>query len=122
VRQVALIEDDEDVRDALGQLLPRHGIALTVAEHGAAALASLRERRLRPAAVVLDLWMPVMTGGEFLRAQAAEPLVAGVPVIVLTADSTLGLELPSVVRRIVHKPFLVEAVVQALERVWADRA
>ena len=54
---------------------------MTEAGNGAEALALLRTTQ--PDVIVLDLWMPIMDGWEFRKAQAqAHP---GIPLVVLSA-------------------------------------
>jgi CheY-like chemotaxis protein len=82
---VLVIEDDADVRNALDELLTGEGYEVTVTSDGAEALDRLRAG-LRPTVIVLDLMMPRMDGWDFRRAQLAEPTLAPVPVVLLTAS------------------------------------
>jgi CheY-like chemotaxis protein len=82
--QVLLVEDDAELRDALLDILAAQGYQVRTAANGEEALRRVRE--LRPAVIVLDLMMPVMTGGTFLELRANDPVLASVPVIVLTAQ------------------------------------
>jgi len=61
---------------------------------------------------VLDLNMPVMTGQEFLGRRAADPRLARIPVIVLSASSS-GLE-ATMGTSVLGKPFDVEALLAML--------
>ncbi len=67
----------------LSLLLESEGFRVQTASNGAEALTAMRATR--PAVIVLDLMMPVMSGDEFRRRQLAEPEYAGVPVICMTA-------------------------------------
>ncbi len=80
---VLVVEDHEDARQALVELLRECGFPVQEARHGAEALALVRTER--PAVVLLDLMMPVMDGWEFLRALAAEPSLASIPFAVISA-------------------------------------
>jgi CheY-like chemotaxis protein len=84
---VLVIEDDDDVREALVETFEEQGYATAGAAHGQAALDYLRDATELPCLIVLDLMMPVMDGRKFRLAQLATPGLANIPVIILiTAD------------------------------------
>jgi CheY-like chemotaxis protein len=84
---VLVVEDDADILRALVQVLEDEGIVVRAVENGRAALEALRSPGARPPCVILlDLMMPVMDGWEFRAEQLRDPALAGIPVIVLTAD------------------------------------
>ena len=78
--QVAIVEDDDSVRRALGRLLAAANIAATPFGSGRAFLDSLSAAR--PDCVVLDLHMPEMNGLDVLAALRRAGL--GLPVVVVT--------------------------------------
>jgi CheY-like chemotaxis protein len=80
---VLLVDDDEDILDGLSELLKLSGFEVVTARNGAEALAHARARR--PCMVLLDLMMPIMSGQEFRKRQTADPGIASIPVIVVTA-------------------------------------
>ncbi|WP_337455797.1 response regulator transcription factor [Prescottella sp. D32] len=89
---VLLIEDDDNLRDALSLALHRYGHVVTVAASGEAGLAALADGA--PDIVVLDVMLPGVDGFEVCRRIRAR---SGVPVIMLTArgedvDVVSGLE------------------------------
>jgi CheY-like chemotaxis protein len=86
-KAVLVVEDDADVRAAIGLLLETHGFPVIEAEHGAAALDALRGNH-GVGVVLLDLMMPVMDGWTFRDLQRREPAIATVPVVVVSADAT----------------------------------
>ena len=84
---ILVVEDLDDHRELLTQVLLDLGYAVTSAVNGRAALDLMRDG-LRPALVLLDLLMPVMDGAKFLvdlRAHA-DPFLARIPVVLMTAD------------------------------------
>jgi CheY-like chemotaxis protein len=85
---VLIVEDDRDTREMLASLLTTEGFYVLAAEDGLEALHLLRTVRHRapeaPCIVLLDLKMPRLGGGEFRRAQLGDPIVAAVPVAVMS--------------------------------------
>jgi CheY-like chemotaxis protein len=84
---ILVIDDDDDVRESVVDTLADEGFAALGAASGGAALAMLERAEPKPAVILLDLMMPVMTGAEFRAAQLADPAIAAIPVVLLTADS-----------------------------------
>ncbi|MDD5200344.1 MAG: response regulator [Terrimicrobiaceae bacterium] len=84
-----VVEDDPASREMLVRVLRKEGYAVTEAENGSIALERIAEQL--PGLILLDLMMPVMDGFELLSILAAQPQLAGIPVIVVTAkDLTPG--------------------------------
>jgi CheY-like chemotaxis protein len=81
---VLIVEDDEDLRDMMAQMLTIEGFDAATAANGREALDYLHSTG-KPNVILLDLMMPVMDGWEFRRQQKADPELAPVPVIVLSA-------------------------------------
>ncbi len=81
---VLIVDDDPDCVDALRFLLEDQGYRVQVAQNGREALDHFASGG-RPDVIILDLLMPVMDGLEFLRRRREDPVLAGTPVIVLTA-------------------------------------
>jgi CheY-like chemotaxis protein len=82
---VLLVEDDQDVREAISDVLQEEGYVVAVADTGAEALAWLRKAETLPSVILLDLMMPVMDGWQFRAEQERRPEWAAIPVIVLSA-------------------------------------
>ena len=86
-RPVLIVEDDADLREMMAQLLLLEGFHVATASNGREALDYL-DRAVNgetPNLILLDLMMPVMDGWEFRRKQQANPRLAQLPVIVLSA-------------------------------------
>jgi CheY-like chemotaxis protein len=80
---VLIVEDNRDLRDLMEVLLKSSGYETMTAENGAVGL-EMMHRRL-PCTVLLDLMMPVMDGFTFRKCQLADPELAAVPIICVTA-------------------------------------
>ena len=117
---VLLVEDDDDIRDTLSAILQARGFRVIAARHGREAIDRVRARGARPACVVLDLMMPVMDGEAFLAEQPNEPLLANVPVIIVTAQLQHPPSVPDQVRAIVMKPIRVADVLDAIHHACSD--
>jgi CheY-like chemotaxis protein len=87
---VLVIDDDSTVHDLMQRFLHREGLRMATATSGEEGLRLARE--LRPAAITLDVMMPGMDGWAILTALKADPLLADIPVIMLTIvdDKNLG--------------------------------
>lgn len=83
---IAVIDDEEAVRKALGRLLLSAGFTVETYPGGAEFLASLTGHR--PDCAVLDLHMPELTGFDVLAQLAATH--AGVPVVAITGNESPG--------------------------------
>lgn len=92
--KVLLVEDDEDTREVLRLILESDGIEVAVARDGLDALnriGQLREQDPRsPSVIVLDYMMPRCSGPQFRQRQLADPEIADVPVILVSAVSDLS--------------------------------
>jgi len=81
---ILIVEDDADLREMMAQLLTLEGYRASTVANGREALEYLSGGD-KPDVILLDLMMPVMDGWEFRRHQQADPALADVPVIVLSA-------------------------------------
>ena len=118
---VLVVEDEPGVAALLAEVLAGAGYAPTMTDSalGAVALA----RRLRPAAVLLDLGLPYRSGGALLGDLKADPATAAVPVLVV---SGLADALPPARRAlaagVVAKPFSPAALLAAVRGAVARAA
>jgi DNA-binding response OmpR family regulator len=85
--RILLVEDDRDIRESIAEVLHEEGYRVSLARTGADALEQLGKSRPLPAAIVLDLMMPVMDGWEFWSLQQSHQDWASIPVVVISADT-----------------------------------
>ncbi|MBD2043067.1 urea ABC transporter substrate-binding protein [Microcoleus sp. FACHB-672] len=82
VTTVLVIDDDLDARELIARCLVKEGFRVVASAGGEAGLRLAKE--LRPDAIILDVMMPRMDGWAVLSALKANPILADIPVIVLT--------------------------------------
>ncbi|HEX8995835.1 MAG TPA: response regulator [Ktedonobacterales bacterium] len=84
--RVLVVDDDAGIRDTLNVMLREEGYEVCEAANGIEALQQIRAAT-EPMVVLLDMWMPHMTGEETLMAVLAQgTLWARVSFIVMTAN------------------------------------
>lgn len=81
---ILVVDDDPQIASLLRVILGRAGWEVKQAYSGRQALDTARQDP--PAVVVVDLWMPDMTGIEVLHELRAELELSEVPVILTTGD------------------------------------
>lgn len=81
---VLVIDDDEDTREVLLEILGGAGHDVVLASDGGEAIAWLTEG-FRPAVIMLDVMMPVVNGFAFRTWQRARPELAGIAILLATA-------------------------------------
>ena len=114
---VLVIDDDADVRESIAGVLEQAGHAFDTAHDGLDGLHRLRRNARPPCVVLLDLMMPRMSGFEVRSAMKADPLLAAIPVVVVTGAGPLAerraAELDA---EILTKPVAVERLLEAIRR------
>jgi CheY-like chemotaxis protein len=102
--EVLVVDDDIDSRRVAARFLEDGGGEVREAADGETALREMQRRP--PHVVVLDLMMPVLDGFGVLAAMRADPSLAGVPVVVLTAKTLTDAE----------RRFLARTAVRVLQK------
>jgi CheY-like chemotaxis protein len=83
---ILVVEDDEDIRDAIGDILENEGYEIALAENGQHALEVLGKLS-RPCLLLVDLLMPRMDGWELIKALAGDDRLATIPVVLMSGLS-----------------------------------
>jgi CheY-like chemotaxis protein len=84
LKPIVVIEDDQDMREILSEVLIDEGYRVRSFANGAEALASLKDDG-EAALIILDLMMPVMNGWRFCEEQSRDQELAEIPVIAMSA-------------------------------------
>ncbi|HTP51147.1 MAG TPA: response regulator [Anaeromyxobacteraceae bacterium] len=111
-KRVLVVEDHKDMREALAEVLALEGYHVSAVPDGEKALREAR--RLLPDVILLDLMMPVMNGLQFRAEQLRDPLLAAVPVIVMSA---FDIEVTAAAR--LSKPFQIDDMLETVHRLAA---
>lgn len=111
---VLVVEDNDSIREDLGALLRAEGYRVALAREGLDALEQLRWG-LRPALILLDLRMKLMTGWEFRAEQKKDSALVGIPVVAMTTGQWKPEDMIEFVERL-QKPIDVEALREVLSR------
>jgi len=84
-KTVLVVDDEPDAREYLETVLTDNGFAVTTANDGAAAMATLEG--MTPSLVTLDITMPEKSGVAVYRKLKEDDRYKGIPVIIITGMS-----------------------------------
>jgi DNA-binding NarL/FixJ family response regulator/signal transduction histidine kinase len=120
---ILVVDDDEMVRRSLTATVAELGFPVIGVSSGEEAVATVRSNPSRITAVLLDLVMPGMTGGEAFRQISA--IRSDLPVIVCTgyaADAQIDDEVKRRIAGLIQKPFSAEKLEAVLRRIGIEPA
>jgi len=87
-KRVLVVEDQEDNRQIVRDLLTANDYEMTEAENGEEALAAVAKDR--PDLILMDIQLPVMDGYEATRRIKADPSLSSIPIIAVTSYALSG--------------------------------
>ena len=87
-KTILVVEDQEDNRQILRDLLASSGFLMIEAHDGQQALAMARSQR--PDLILMDIQLPVVDGYEATRSIKRDPELKHIPVIVVTSYALSG--------------------------------
>jgi two-component system, chemotaxis family, chemotaxis protein CheY len=115
-RRVLVIEDERAIRETIAAFLEESDYEVAQVGDGRDALASMRSAL--PDVVIVDLKLPRMNGPEFVQEMRADPRLAAVPIIILSADPGLADAAEALgARGALAKPFHLDVLLAVVDRV-----
>jgi len=113
---VLVVEDDDDLREYFQCILRQAGLEVRAAADGLQALRLLEQTR--PHLIVLDLYLPHVSGGDLIAELEASERLRGIPIVVVTGtqftpDNTN-------VRFRLQKPVTADALIGSIEQCTAQ--
>ena len=87
-KRILMVEDTEDNRQIIRDLMESVGYDLIEAGDGAAGVAMATEHR--PDLILMDIQLPVMDGYEACRRIKADPELRHIPIIAVTSYALSG--------------------------------
>ena len=113
---VLVVDDEFGIVDVLDTILTDEGYRVLTACNGKQGLTSLSEEK--PDVILLDFMMPILSGGQMLRAMASESAYQRIPVVMM---SSLTEEVVAArctgYAAFLHKPFRVTVVLSTVARI-----
>ncbi len=119
---VLIVDDNEAIRENLGECLEMEGYRCWLAPDAGEALRQLQREPRAPDAVLLDLKMPGLSAADFVRALKRQPRWSRIPVILTTAalDSDVPKDLPF--DALLPRPFDVARLLELVSRATGGDA
>jgi circadian clock protein KaiC len=113
--RILIVDDEFGLAELMSEILGNRGYATAIAINGELGLQELRERRAD--LVFLDVMMPVLSGPEMRSQMLADPALARIPVVLMTAllEAVPKDQLDSYVA-VLQKPFTPDKLFEAVER------
>lgn len=111
---VMIVEDDDEIRELMAEMLADNGYTVVTARNGQEALSLLRSTP-PPCILLLDLMMPVMDGWQLRAEMLADAELAKIPVVVVSGaadvqDTAASLRVERILTKPVKWPVLLSSV------------
>ena len=123
LKTVLIIEDEEDAADMFAEMMRVSGYRVLKTSSSTPALTMMTDEK--PDVVILDIMMPEISGLEILRQMRRDPMLASIPVVVvsaksLPADIKIGMEAGA--SMYLTKPVGFSELKEAIERALGGQA
>jgi CheY-like chemotaxis protein len=115
---ILVVDDDEQTRNSLREILEEEGYGVATASNGQEAIEKL-DGGDPPALILLDLLMPVMDGWQFLARQQSHPLSRPVPIVLLSGMAYIR-DAPGVAD-FLSKPIRPEKLLSCIKRFCGEQ-
>ena len=116
--KILIVDDDPSIRVMLKLVFEIEGFEVVQAPHGAAALDLLKDPL--PSLVVTDMMMPVMDGKDLIRHLRSNPVLAALPIVVVSGNPD-ALEAGRMADAVIGKPFGLDELRETVERIGSAR-
>jgi CheY-like chemotaxis protein len=118
---ILLVDDDDDIREVMQDVLAAEGYRVDVARDGAEALAKL-PGAAPPALILLDMMMPNMDGEAFLRALRHKPQMEDAQVVVVSGSAGVREKATAMhVSACLVKPFELDELLGLVRRLTTPK-
>jgi two-component system cell cycle response regulator DivK len=87
-KRILVVEDQEDNRQIIRDMLAQTDYEISEAENGEEALAEIAKRR--PDLILMDIQLPIMDGYTATRRIKADPALRSIPIIAVTSYALSG--------------------------------
>ncbi len=87
-KRILVVEDQEDNRQIIRDMLSTTDYQIAEAENGEEALAAVAKQR--PDLILMDIQMPILDGYEATRRIKADPALRSIPIIAITSYALSG--------------------------------
>ncbi|HEY4872496.1 MAG TPA: response regulator [Candidatus Dormibacteraeota bacterium] len=114
---ILVVEDDAIMQKMALKILRSRGFSCELAVTGREAVA--KAAALHPGLILMDLSLPEMNGWEATRALKADPALAGIPVVAVTAHAMVGdreTAISAGCAECVTKPYELDELISVVER------
>ena len=117
---IVVVDDEYLLGALLADLLEDEGHEVVTAFHGQDALERIRARR--PALLITDFMMPVMTGLELAEVIHADQEIADLPIILITgAQGAIARQHGDLFAEILDKPYSNDRLIEAVTRILSQK-
>jgi CheY-like chemotaxis protein len=110
---VLVVEDDPDVSTSINDIVEERGYRAICVGNGREALSALEDER--PALMLVDLFMPIMNGVEFLKVIKSSPKLATIPRVIMTGANDPMISVKEDVT-VLYKPVDFDALGRLLQK------
>ena len=84
-KKVMICDDDQGILEMLEMMLEEYGYSVATESNSIQLLNNLRKDK--PDLLLLDIWMPVLSGDQILKQLKCDPELNSLPVIMYSASS-----------------------------------
>jgi two-component system, cell cycle response regulator DivK len=119
-KRILVVEDQEDLRAILRDLLSASGYTVIEAVDGADGVAQAASER--PDLVLMDIQMPVLDGYDATRQIKALPGLAAIPIIAVSSFAMKGDEEKARASDYVTKPYSPVDLLRRVQRFLREAA